>query len=52
MKDAIQHQLRPEVDITYLDNVGIGFDVAGTQIQGGYPVCGLYRLIREDESEL
>lgn len=44
-------QLGSEVDVEYFDNVGISFEVGGASIVAGYPVCGLYRLRREDPAD-
>lgn len=50
VKDALLHQLRSEIEIAYFDNVGASFDVAGSSVRGGYPVCGLYRLIEGEQN--
>jgi hypothetical protein len=44
-------QLGNNVDVLYLDNVGVSFEVDGKPIAAGYPVCGLYRLRREDPAD-
>ncbi len=36
--------LKPDIEIDYIDNVGMHVDVAGTPITPGFEVCGIYRL--------
>jgi hypothetical protein len=37
---------RGQVQIEYMDNENVLFEVGGNTVSGGYAVCGLYRLRR------
>ena len=36
--------LKPNIEIDYIDTEGLSINIAGTLVNPGYEVCGLYRI--------
>ena len=37
-------QMLPDIEIDFIDNVGMQIEVAGRRLTPGFEVCGIYRL--------